>query len=166
MQEADFRTGRHVVHNLNAHLVLTTKYRRDAIATDRVRELLRRVSAQVCADAGASLEAWEADGDHVHLLVSYPPKLALSRLVNSVKGVTSRMLRKERWPEVTRVLWGDAFWSPSYCVVSCGGAPLEVVKAYVEGQRDPERARKGAEMRALRRKGVTKGGRGVARSAH
>ncbi len=80
------------------------------------------------------------------------PQLALSRLVNAMKGVSSRRLRQKDWPEVRRVLWGDHFWSPSYCVVSCGGAPLDIVKTYVETQNDPERARRGAVIRAAKRK--------------
>ena len=149
---SDFRTGRHVVHRLNAHLVLTTKYRRDAIRTDRVRDLLKGVMTSVAADMGATLEAVEADGDHIHLLISYPPQLALSKLVGSLKGVSARRLRQQGWPEVRRVLWGGSFWSPSYCVVSCGGAPLEVVRTYVETQADPDRARIGQKMRAVRKR--------------
>ena len=76
---------------------------------------------------------WETD--HVHLLVGYPPKVALSRLINSLKGGSAHRLRKERFPEVERKLWGPHFWSPSYCAVSCGGAPLEIVERYVEKQR-------------------------------
>jgi putative transposase len=133
-------------------LVFTTKYRRGAIGTDRVRDLLKEVMTSVAADMGAKIDAVEADGDHVHILLSYPPQLALSRLVNSLKGVSARRLRQQGWPEVRRVLWGDHFWSPSYCVVSCGGAPLEIVKAYVETQNDPDRARKGAAIRAANKK--------------
>ena len=144
----DFRKGRHVVHHLHAHLVLTTKYRKGAITTDRVRNLLRDVMTDVADGMDAKIEAYEADGDHVHLLLSYPPHLALSRLVNVVKGVSSRRLRQQDWPEVRRVLWGDAFWSPSYCVLSCGGAPLDIIKAYVEAQSDPDRIKTGANARA------------------
>ncbi|MCW3783877.1 IS200/IS605 family transposase [Defluviimonas salinarum] len=147
----DFRAGRHVVHLLHAHLVLTTKYRRRAIETGRVRALLGETMAAACGDMGAELLACEADGDHVHLLVAYPPQLALSRLVNVLKGVSSRRLRQQGWPEVRRCLWGEAFWSPSYCVVSCGGAPLDVVKAYVESQNAPGRIRTGAVRRAAAR---------------
>lgn len=105
----------------------------------------------VADDMGATVEAVEADGDHVHLLVNYPPHLALSTLVNGLKGVSSRRLRQQDWPEVTRVLWGTAFWSPSYCVVSCGGAPLDIIKAYVETQDAPDRDRRGAAQRARRK---------------
>lgn len=147
----DFRAGRHVVHRLHAHLVFTTKYRRGAIRTDRVRLLLKEVMTSVADDMGATVEVVEADGDHVHLLVNYPPHLALSTLVNGLKGVSSRRLRQQDWPEVTCVLWGTAFWSPSYCVVSCGGAPLDIIKAYVETQDAPDRDRRGAAQRARRK---------------
>lgn len=147
----DFRAGRHVVHRLHAHLVFTTKYRRGAIQTDRVRDLLQEVMISVAEDVGARIDTIEADGDHVHLLVSYPPQLALSRLVNALKGVSSRHLRQRDWPEVRRVLWGKAFWSPSYCVVSCGGAPLDIIRAYIDEQDNPERDRRGAKARARKR---------------
>ena len=138
---SDFNTGRHVVFMLIAHLVFTTKYRRGAL-TDRVREFLRPAMAKICADFEAELKAFDGEDDHVHLLVSYPPKVALSTLVNSLKGATSRIVRKEGFPEVTSRLWGDHFWSPSYCVVSCGGAPLDIIKRYVEQQRAPDRKRR------------------------
>lgn len=148
---SDFRAGRHVVHRLHAHLVFTTKYRRGAIHTDRVRKLLKEVMISVASDMGAAIEAIEADGDHVHILVAYPPHLALSALVNSLKGVSSRRLRQQGWQEVERVLWGTAFWSPSYCVVSCGGAPLDIIKEYVDAQNAPDRDRRGAAQRARRK---------------
>jgi putative transposase len=96
----------------------------------------------VCADFGGKLLAFDGEEDHVHLVVEYPPKVALSSLVNSLKGVSSRLIRKLDLPEVRSRLWGDAFWSPSYCVVSCGGAPLEVIRQYVEEQRSPFRHRR------------------------
>ena len=79
--------------------------------------------AKIYADFAAALEAFDGEDDHVRLLVCYPPKVVLSTLVNSLKGASSRVIRKEKFSEVTRHLWGDHFWSPSYCVVSCGGAP-------------------------------------------
>jgi putative transposase len=81
--------------------------------------------------------SWEVDGedDHVHLLVEYPPTATLSLLVNSLKGVTSRQLRAKAYPEDMAKLWGDHLWSPSYFAVSCGGAPIELVRQYIEHQR-------------------------------
>jgi len=130
----DFRTGRHVVFSLQAHLVFIPKYRR-AVINERVFAVLETACKQVCQDFQCELRetGWEAD--HVHLLVAYPPKVALSRLVNSLKGVSARRLRAADFPEVRSKLWGEHFWSPSYCAVSCGGAPLDTVKRYVQAQR-------------------------------
>lgn len=133
-QANEFRAGRHVVHNLNAHLVLVPKYRRKVI-TERVFRILLEAIRGVCEDFECVLRESGYEPDHVHLLVSYPPKVALSALVNSLKGVSSRKLRAASLPEVTRRLWASHFWSPSYCAVSCGGAPLAIVKQYIEKQR-------------------------------
>lgn len=141
----DFRSGKHVVYRLHAHLVFTPKYRRKVI-TGRVEHLLCASFAEVCAKFEATLIECNDDGDHIHLLVDYPPKVALSALVNSLKGVSSRRVRQQNWPEVKRALRGDHFWSPSYCVVSCGGAPIAIVREYIEHQkltpRKPGRPRK------------------------
>ena len=131
---SEFRSGRHVVYDLQAHLVFIPKYRR-AVITERVFSILKTAWEQVCQDFGCELRETGWESDHVHLLVGYPPKVALARLVNSLKGVSARRLRAADLPEVRKKLWGEHFWSPSYCAVSCGGAPLEVVKAYVTKQR-------------------------------
>jgi len=94
--------------------------------------------AEVCADFGASLEEFNGEADHVHLLVTYPPTVALSSLVNSLKGVSSRHLRKEFGPQLRRHLWGNRLWSPSYFAGSAGGAPLSVVKDYITNQKAPD----------------------------
>lgn len=130
----EFRRGRHVVHDLNAHLVFTPKYRRKVISA-KVFQLLLDVFLDVCKDFECELKEHGYEDDHVHLLIAYPPKVALSTLVNSLKGVSARRLRVAALPEVRAKLWGAHFWSPSYCVVSCGGAPLEIVQRYVEQQR-------------------------------
>ncbi len=127
-----------MVYRLHAHIVLTPKYRR-RVMTDRVSGDLRSSFEEVCTRFDVSLDAFEADHDHAHLLVTYPPKVALSRLVMSLKTISSMRVRSHGWPEVTKALRGDHFWSPSYAVVSCGGAPLDVVKAYVENQQSPNR---------------------------
>jgi REP-associated tyrosine transposase len=118
-------------------LVFVTKYRRRPI-TRRVREFLKGVFAEVCADFGGTLDEMDGDADHVHLLVSMPPKVAPAKLVNSLKGVSSRHLRSQSLPEVQRALWGEHFWSPSYFVSSTGGATLAKVRAYIQQQRQPK----------------------------
>jgi putative transposase len=133
MQEL-IRRGRSVVYELSVHLVFVTKYRRRAIS-DRVREHLKATCTDVCQKMGAELKEFDGEDDHVHLLVSYPPKLAVSRLVNSLKLVSSRLLRKRDFPEVRSKLWGEHFWTPSYFAGSTGGANLETVKRYIQTQR-------------------------------
>jgi len=105
------------------------------VISSRVFEVLQRAWKTVCVDFECELKEAGFEDDHAHLLIAYPPKVALSVLVNSLKGVSARMLRAAALPEVTSKLWGKHFWSPSYCAVSCGGAPLEIVKRYVEQQR-------------------------------
>ena len=130
----NFRSGRHVVYSLQVHLVFIPKYRRGVIS-ERVFTTLKAAWEQVCTDFECELRETGWESDHVHLLVAYPPKVALSRLVNSLKGVSARRLRAANLPEVRNKLWGEHFWSPSYCAVSCGGAPLETVRRYIEKQR-------------------------------
>lgn len=96
----------------------------------RTEEIMR----DVCDDFEAELKEFDGEQDHVHLLVYYPPKVQLSKLVNSLKGVSSRRLRQEYDSHVRRYLWGGHFWSGSYFAGSCGGAPLSVVKQYIENQ--------------------------------
>jgi putative transposase len=74
---------------------------------------------------------------HVHLLVNYPPKACVSALVNSLKGVSGRMIRQKNYPSIRKKLWGGARWSPSYFAVSCGGAPIAVIRQYIEQQQTP-----------------------------
>lgn len=130
---SDYRRGRSVVYALHVHLVFVTKYRRqvlDAAAT----ESLRTIFAKVCGSLGAALRACDGEDDHVHLLVEYPPKVAIPVLVNSLKGVSSRLPRQAR-PDIVRRYWKGVLWSPSYFAASCGGAPLDVIRRYVEQQR-------------------------------
>jgi putative transposase len=136
----EIRRGRSVIYSLTIHLVFVTKYRRGAI-TDRVREHLKKTCQDVCTKMGANLREFDGEDDHVHLLVDFPPKLAVSRLVNSLKLVSARLLRKENFPEVREKLWGDHFWTPSYYAGSCGGANLQSVKRYIQAQRLPSSPR-------------------------
>ena len=136
----EIRAGRYVLFQLQVHLVFVTKYRREAIS-ERVFLVLKEAFEEVCKDFEGQLVESNYEEDHVHLLVGYPPKVALSRLINSLKGVSSRLLRAKKYEEVEKKLWGKHFWSPSYCAVSCGGAPLEVLKRYIENQREPNPGR-------------------------
>lgn len=131
-----YRTGRHCVFALHVHLVFVAKYRRN-VFTEAALADLRSIFASVCADFGAKLIEMDGEDDHVHLLVNYPPKVAISVLVNSLKGVSSRRLRQMR-PEMTRRYWKGVLWSPSYFAASCGGAPISIIRQYIEQQRTPD----------------------------
>jgi putative transposase len=126
-----------VVHDLHVHLVFVTKYRRDVL-NDAMLTRCEQVMRDVCAKLGAELREFNGKHDHVHLLVSYPPKLAISTLVNSLKGVSAHYLRKEFTGRVNRAIMHGHLWSPSYFAGSCGGASLAVIKAYIEQQRRPD----------------------------
>jgi putative transposase len=118
-------------------LVFTPKYRRrvfDDTMLTRCEEIMRKV----CEDFGAELREFNGETDHVHLLVHYPPKISLSRLVGSLKGVSARLLRQEFTGRINRAIMHGHFWSPSYFAASCGGAPLSIIKEYIEQQKRPD----------------------------
>ena len=122
---------------MHVHLVFVAKYRR-AIFTKAILNDLSEIFKNVCKDFQATLVEFHGEKDHVHLLVNYPPKTSVSRLVNSLKGVSSRIIRKKKYPSIAQSLWKGALWSPSYFASSCGGAPLSTIRAYIENQNSPE----------------------------
>ena len=153
----DWRTGRNCVFKNFVHLVFVTKYRR-GIFTDEMVNTLEHVFGETCEQMDCELIEFGGEDDHVHLMLTYPPKLALSNLVGKLKGKSSYVLRRDFWPQVKKKLWGKHLWSSSYCAVSCGGAPLETVRKYIEDQRTPpnsqsvrqslqEKGRKGEKSR-------------------
>ncbi len=121
---------------MHVHLVFITKYRRN-VFTKAILEELRTIFGSVCRDFSAKLVEFEGEKDHVHLLVNYPPKISVSKLVNSLKGVSSRLVRKNNHPSIRNALWGESLWSPSYFAGACGGAPLEIIRQYIEEQQSP-----------------------------
>ena len=132
----EIRHGRHCIFLMHVHLVFVTKYRR-GVFTKEVIDDLRTIFTGVCLDFEAELTEFDGQDDHVHLLVNYPPKVSVSVLVNSLKGVSSRMIRQKQYPSVANKLWGNALWSPSYFAGSCGGAPIAVIRQYIEQQQTP-----------------------------
>ena len=136
-KETDLRRGRHVVFNLHVHLVFVAKYRRK-VFTKEILDAMRQIFESVCTDFEAQLVEFDGENDHVHLLVNYPPKMSISKLVNSLKGVSSRMIRQKNYPGIREKLWGGALWSPSYFAGSCGGAPISIIRQYIEQQNTPD----------------------------
>lgn len=133
----EIRTGRHCVFMMHVHLVFVTKYRR-GVFTKEILDDLRGIFVKVCSDFEAELVEFDGEDDHVHLLVNYPPKMAVSKLVNSLKGVSSLLIRKKGYPSIKKKLWGNALWSPSYFAGSCGGAPIDIIRKYIEQQQTPK----------------------------
>lgn len=130
---SDFRTGRHVVYDLHAYIVLTTKYRKD-VFTERVEKVVIEKAKECCERNESELLEIKSDKNHIHLLISYPPKKSLSTLIAAIKSTTSKSVREQGFPEVEKALWENHFWSPSYSVFSTGEEPLEKIKKYVEDQ--------------------------------
>ncbi|MFF8618216.1 IS200/IS605 family transposase [Streptomyces sp. NPDC015350] len=132
----NIRTGRHCSFVLHAHLVFVTKYRHKVFKgthLTRMEEIMRAV----CEDFECELVEFNGENNHVHLLVNFPPKVALSKLVNSLKGVSSRRLRQE-FPDLVRRYWrAQRLWSGSCFAGSAGGAPLPIVRQYIEQQNRP-----------------------------
>jgi putative transposase len=101
-------------------------------------ETLSSGSQPFSRGSAATSEAQLVNGEaeHVHLLINYPPKHSVSSLVNSPKGVSSRLLRIER-PDMEKRYWRNVLWSPSYFAASCGEAPLGTIKQYVRQEKTP-----------------------------
>jgi putative transposase len=95
---------------------------------------LQAIFEKVCRDFQAQLVEMNREAEHLHLLIHHPPKHSVSSLVNSLKGVSSRLLRIER-PDMEKRYCNSVLWSPSYFAASCGGAPLGIIKQYIEQQK-------------------------------
>jgi len=131
----EIRTGRHCVFMMHVHLVFVTKYRK-RVFDSKILDEMEKIFEDICHIVESKLVEFDGEHDHVHLLVEYPPKVCISKLVNSLKGVSSRRLR-QRFPEISKDYYKGVLWSPSYFAGSCGGATLEVIKQYIEQQQRP-----------------------------
>lgn len=136
-KSSDLRTGRHCIFVMHVHLVFVTKYRRK-VFTKEILSDLEIIFSKICDDFEAKLVEFDGEHDHVHLLVNYPPKVTVSKLVNSLKGASSQVIRKKGYPSIQKALWGENLWSRSYFAGSCGGAPLSIIKQYIESQATPD----------------------------
>ncbi|MER5598825.1 IS200/IS605 family transposase [Streptomyces sp. NPDC002265] len=132
----DHRQGRHVASAMHVHLVFVTKYRR-GLFNDEMLTRCEEIMRKVCEDFEAELKEFNGERDHVHLLVHYPPKVAVSKLVNSLKGVSARRIRQEFTSRINRTIMHGHLRSPPYFSASCGGAPLAIVRQYIEQQKRP-----------------------------
>lgn len=133
----NLRRGRSCVFLMHVHLVFVIKYRKK-VFTKKILCDLKTIFENVCLDFEAQLVEFDGEEEHVHLLINYPPKVAISKLVNSLKGVSSRLIRRKGYPTVQKALWGGSLWSPSYFAGARGGAPLEIIREYIEQQASPK----------------------------
>ena len=150
MREYPWRTGRSCVFKNHVHLVLITKYRR-GVFTPTMLTRTKELIIEICEQMDCELIEFNGENDHIHILLNVHPKLAISNLVGKLKGKTSYFLRREFWPQIKNKLWGKHFWSPSYCLVSVGGASIEVVKQYIANQRKPLEEKHVKKSLAMRR---------------
>ncbi len=131
--KSSLKSHHHCVFNIHYHLVLVTKYRRKCLSHN-ILERLRELCEHQCSLWDLDLIEFGGDEDHVHLLLASHPNVMPSRFVNSLKTVTSRLLRKEYPSHFAKYYWKPTLWTRAYCLISAGRAPLEVIRRYIENQ--------------------------------
>ena len=127
----------HSVYLLYYHLVMVVKYRRKVI-DDKISERAKEIFSYIAPNYGIVLEEWNHDEDHVHVMFRAKPATEISRFINVYKSASSRLLKKE-YPEIRKKLWKEYFWSKSFCLITAGGAPIEVIREYIESQGEKNR---------------------------
>jgi len=125
-------SNNHSVFMMYYHLVLVTKYRQNVI-DDAISNRLKEIFEYIAPDYNISLQEWNYDKDHVHILFKGHPNSELSRFINAYKSASSRLIKKEN-PQIKEKLWKEYFWSRSFCLLTTGGAPIEVIRQYIESQ--------------------------------
>jgi putative transposase len=130
------RKERHSVSDLKIHLVCVTKYRRSIFTADSLA-VVEKSFTEVARKMDFQVLEFNGETDHIHALIEFPPKLSISQIVNALKGVSSRRYGQAGYK---KPYGKDALWSPSYFVSSVGGAPLEVLKRYIQNQEKPPSA--------------------------
>jgi putative transposase len=133
----EIQKERHATHLLHAHLVFVTKYRYKVLKGNHI-DYLRTLFKETIEEMGGTLEEFDGEADHVHLLIQYPPKWSISKIVNNLKGRSSRLLRRDMPNIKERYLGKAGLWHRSYFAGSVGGATLEIVKQYIEQQKTPD----------------------------
>ena len=128
----DLDTNAHSVFSLFFHLVLVVKYRRNVIDID-ISNRLKEIFLYIAPNYHISLVEWNHDSNHVHVLYKFHPKTQHSVFINAYKSASSRLIKNE-FPLLRHKLWKEYFWSRSFCLLSAGGAPLDVLKKYIESQ--------------------------------
>ena len=122
----------HSVFLLHYHLVLVVKYRRK-VFDNSISKRAKEIFEYIAPNYNITLQEWNHDKDHVHILFKAHPKTEISKFINAYKSVSSRLLKKE-FPQIRKRLWKEKFWSQSFCLLTTGEAPIEIIKKYIESQ--------------------------------
>lgn len=125
-------TNNRSVFSLHYHLVLVVKYRRNVI-NDDISDELKSIFENIQDNYYISIQEWNHDVDHIHVLFKANPKTDLTKFLNSYKSASSRIVKK-KFPEIKSKLWKESFWTKSYCLITTGGVSIEVVRKYIENQ--------------------------------
>ena len=124
--------NQHSVYLLYYHLILVVKYRRK-VFEEAVSLRAKEIFSYIAPSYGITLEEWNHEEDHVHVMFRAKPATEISRFINAYKSASSRLLKKE-FPGIRKKLWKEYFWSKSFCLITAGGAPIEVIREYIESQ--------------------------------
>jgi len=128
----EYRKGHHTVHDIKYHIVWVTKYRKKVI-TKLIGERLRELIRQGCESMGITIVRGSIGKDHLHILLSCPPTMAPSKIVQNLKGRSSRLIQEE-FPELKKKYWGQHLWAVGYFCATVGSVTEETVKQYIENQ--------------------------------
>lgn len=135
--DVDYKTNRHACYNLKYHLVVITKYRHQCL-TKEILVRLKEIIENIFLKWHCELIEFSGESDHIHILFEAPPQVQLSKLINNLKTVTARLIRKEYSEHLSKFYWKPYLWSRSYLILSTGGAPIEIIKKYIQNQKLPD----------------------------
>ncbi len=122
----------HSVFLLYYHLVLVVKYRRN-VFDDDMSDYAKDMFVRLSENYNITLVEWNHDVDHVHILFKAHPNTEMTKFINAYKSASSRLIKRD-FPQVKKKLWKEMFWSRSFCLLTTGGSPIDVVKKYIENQ--------------------------------
>ena len=125
-------SNQHSVYLLYYHLILVVKYRRK-VFDDEKSNYAKTMFERIGKSYGITLVEWNHDMDHIHIMFKAQPKTELSKFINAYKSASSRLIKKE-FPDIKKYLWKEMFWSRSFCLLTTGGATIDVIKKYIEEQ--------------------------------
>ncbi|PFE84113.1 IS200/IS605 family transposase [Bacillus thuringiensis] len=125
-------SNNHSVSLLYYHLVLVVKYRRD-VFDDDMSDYAKDMFVRLSENYNITLVEWNHDVDHVHILFKAHPNTEMTKFINAYKSASSRLIKRD-FPQVKKKLWKEMFWARSFCLLTTGGSPIDVVKTYIESQ--------------------------------